>query len=110
MSYPLGEDTGMENPQLEKPIQVPIVNRLKRAHGHLQHIIQMIEGNKSPGVIAQQLQGVEQAIRKAKKIFILDRLDEGIEDRLGALPLTERNALRELQEPPPPPPPPPPPH
>src|SRR3546814_11661842 len=75
-----------------------IVNRLKRAHGHLQHIIQMIEGNKSPGEIAQQLQGVEQAIRKAKKIFILDRLDEGIEDRLGALPLTERNALRELQD------------
>lgn len=82
----------------DKPPTDPIVNRLRRANGHLNHIIGMMEDGKSPKAIAQQLQGVEQAIRQAKQVFIREEMDQGIEDLLGPVPNDQREAIEELKD------------
>jgi DNA-binding FrmR family transcriptional regulator len=51
-----------------------IVKRLKRAHGHLQTIIDMIEKDRPCAQVAQQLQAVESAIENAKKALIHDHI------------------------------------
>ena len=47
-----------------------IIRRLKRADGHLQKIIEMIEQGRPCSQIAQQLQAVESAIENAKKASV----------------------------------------
>jgi uncharacterized protein len=49
-----------------------IARRLKRANGHLETIIEMIEQERPCAQIAQQLQAVEGAIENAKKALIHD--------------------------------------
>lgn len=57
-----------------------IVKRLKRANGHLQSVIAMIEGNKPCTDIAQQLHAVEKAIFQAKRILIQDHIDHCLDE------------------------------
>ena len=57
-----------------------IVNRLKRADGHLRSIIDMIENNRSCAEIAQQLHAVEKAVMQAKKTLIYDHLDHCLDE------------------------------
>lgn len=52
-----------------------IVKRLKRADGHLQSVIEMIETGRPCLEISQQLHAVEKAIAQAKKTLIHDHLD-----------------------------------
>lgn len=52
-----------------------VVNRLKRAKGHLQKIIAMIDEGRSCIEVAQQLHAVEKALLQAKKTFIHDHID-----------------------------------
>jgi DNA-binding FrmR family transcriptional regulator len=52
-----------------------VVNRLKRAEGHLRSIIKMIEQGKPCIDVAQQLHAVEKAVTQAKKTFIRDHID-----------------------------------
>ena len=52
-----------------------IVKRLKRASGHLNGIVEMIESGRSCLDIAQQLHAVEKAITGAKRTFIQDHID-----------------------------------
>jgi hypothetical protein NreA len=52
-----------------------VVNRLKRADGHLRKIIAMIEEDRSCVDVAQQLHAVEKAVVQAKKAFIHDHID-----------------------------------
>ena len=52
-----------------------IVNRLKRADGHMRKIILMIEDGRSCIEVAQQLHAVEKAVSQAKKTFIHDHID-----------------------------------
>jgi uncharacterized protein len=47
-----------------------IAKRLKRANGHLETIIEMIEAGRPCTEIAQQLRAVEGAIENAKKALI----------------------------------------
>ena len=56
-----------------------IVRRLKRADGHLQTIIEMIEEDRPCLEIAQQLQAVERAIESAKKALIHDHISNCLE-------------------------------
>ena len=56
-----------------------IVKRLKRADGHLQTIIEMIEEDRPCLEIAQQLQAVESAIESAKKALIHDHIGNCLE-------------------------------
>jgi DNA-binding FrmR family transcriptional regulator len=60
-----------------------IVNRLKRADGHLRKIIAMIEDQRSCLDLAQQLHAVEKAISQAKKRLIHDHIDHCLEHSLN---------------------------
>ncbi|MDU6750879.1 MAG: metal-sensing transcriptional repressor, partial [Bradyrhizobium sp.] len=56
-----------------------IARRLKRANGHLESIIEMVENNRPCAEIAQQLQAVESAIESAKKTMIHDHISHSLE-------------------------------
>jgi hypothetical protein NreA len=51
-----------------------MIKRLKRAHGHLASIIEMLASERSCVDIAQQMQAVEGAINAAKKTLIHDHI------------------------------------
>lgn len=74
-----------------------IVNRLKRAEGHLKSVIAMIEAGRSCLDIAQQLHAVEKAISNAKRTLIQDHLDHCLEDSLGALGREQRQTIDEFK-------------
>jgi DNA-binding FrmR family transcriptional regulator len=66
------------------PHQHPdVVKRLKRADGHLQTIIEMIEQGRPYVQLAQQLEAVERAIENAKKALIHDYIEQCL-DRANA--------------------------
>jgi DNA-binding FrmR family transcriptional regulator len=74
-----------------------IIRRLKRADGHLQTIIEMIEQGRPCSQIAQQLQAVESAIENAKKALIHDHISQCLERPLKAPGSTGRAALRDFK-------------
>jgi uncharacterized protein len=74
-----------------------IIKRLKRADGHLQKIIEMIERGKPCTQVAQQLQAVESAIENAKKALIHDHISHCLDGALKAPGKTGRAAMREFQ-------------
>ncbi|MDX1743747.1 MAG: metal-sensing transcriptional repressor [Ruegeria sp.] len=53
-----------------------IAARLKRAHGHLAKVIQMLDDQAPPSDIAQQLFAVEKAIAIAKRVLIHDHIEQ----------------------------------
>lgn len=57
-----------------------IIKRLKRAHGHLASVIQMLEAERPCVELAQQLQAVESAINSAKKTLIHDHISHCLAD------------------------------
>ena len=72
-----------------------IVKRLKRADGHLRHVIEMIEGGRACADIAVQLQAVEKAVMAAKRTLIHDHIDHCL-DTGGETDLSEMKALAKL--------------
>jgi uncharacterized protein len=60
-----------------------IIKRLKRAHGHLNSVITMLEEDRPCLDITQQLQAVESALSNAKKLLIHDHIDHC---NLGKIP------------------------
>lgn len=60
-----------------------VIKRLKRATGHLQNVIAMIEAERTCVDIAQQLHAVEKAVSAAKKRVIHDHLDHCLEGVAG---------------------------
>jgi uncharacterized protein len=74
-----------------------IVRRLKRADGHLQTIIEMIEQGRPCVQIAQQLQAVESAIDNAKKALIHDHIAQSIERPLKAAGAPGRAPLKDFK-------------
>lgn len=52
-----------------------IVTRLKRAEGHLRHVIGMIDAGAPCPDIATQLLAVERAVGEAKRRLIHDHID-----------------------------------
>ena len=76
-----------------------IVNRLKRAEGHLRTIIVMIEEQRSCLDLAQQLQAVEKPICQAKKTLIHDHIDHCLERSVegGALSPSARASVEEFK-------------
>jgi len=75
-----------------------VVKRLKRAHGHLQNVIAMIEDERACIDIAQQLHAVERAISAAKKLVIHDHLDDCLEEVAGAGPAAVRSSIAEFKD------------
>ena len=74
-----------------------IIRRLKRADGHLQAIIEMIEQNRPCLDIAQQLQAVESAVENAKKALIHDHISQCLERPLKAAGPAGRAYLKEFK-------------
>jgi DNA-binding FrmR family transcriptional regulator len=71
--------------------------RLKRAHGHLAGVIEMLEQGRSCMDVAQQLQGVEKAIRNAKTELIKEHLAHCLEETSDAMPREVKQLLKEFQ-------------
>lgn len=75
-----------------------IVNRLKRAEGHLRSIVDMIESGRGCLDIAQQLHAVEKAVANAKRALIHDHIDHCLEQTVGPMPREARGLLEEFKE------------
>ena len=73
-----------------------IARRLKRANGHLETIIEMIEQDRPCAQVAQQLQAVESAIENAKKALIHDHISHSLQKSYAAT-AKGRAALREFR-------------
>jgi DNA-binding FrmR family transcriptional regulator len=74
-----------------------IARRLKRANGHLETIVEMIEQRRPCAHIAQQLQAVESAIESAKKALIHDHLSHSLERSFKASGSKGQAALRDFK-------------
>jgi DNA-binding FrmR family transcriptional regulator len=74
-----------------------IARRLKRANGHLEGIIEMIERGRPCAQIAQQLQAVESAIESAKKALIHDHISHSLERSFKAAGARGQVALRDFK-------------
>ena len=72
-----------------------ILKRLRRASGHLQKVIAMIEEGRPCLDLAQQLHAVEGAIREAKKTLVHDHLDHCLDAAMGP---TSRKARAPIDE------------
>ena len=75
-----------------------LMNRLKRAQGHLATIIKMIEDNRDGLETAQQLQAVVSALDKAKTILVTDHIEDHLEDVVGPLTREAREKLGRLTD------------
>ena len=75
-----------------------VLNRLKRAAGHLRTIIEMIEARRECVDVAQQLHAVEKALGNAKRIYIQDHIDNCVEEAVGSIPRDARPSLSEFRE------------
>ena len=74
-----------------------IINRLKRAEGHLRSIVGMIEDGRSCLDIAQQMHAVEKAVSQAKKTLIQDHIDHCLEDAVDGLSRDQRRSIDEFK-------------
>ena len=72
-----------------------VLARLRRAHGHLATVIQMIEAGRPCADLAQQLHAVEKAIGNAKRGLIQDHIDHCLD---GAVALGGRSAKDAMSE------------
>jgi DNA-binding FrmR family transcriptional regulator len=74
-----------------------IAKRLKRANGHLETIVEMIERGRPCAQIAQQLQAVEGAIESAKKALIHDHISQSLERSSKASGSKGQTVLRDFK-------------
>jgi hypothetical protein NreA len=75
-----------------------VIARLKRAHGHLAAVIDMIESGRGCVEIAQQLHAVETAIANAKKLLIHDHIEHCLGDHLDADETAPSKVLAEFKQ------------
>jgi DNA-binding FrmR family transcriptional regulator len=74
-----------------------ISTRLKRAHGHLAAVMEMMESGRPCMDLAQQLHAVEKAIGNDKKELIKDHIHHCMEETSEALPREFRDLIKEFQ-------------
>ena len=75
-----------------------LLNRLRRAGGHLAGTIKMVEDGEDGLKIAQQLQAVIAALGKAKTLLVTDHIEHHLEGMAGPLPKATRDELAKLGE------------
>jgi DNA-binding FrmR family transcriptional regulator len=75
-----------------------LLNRLRRANGHLAGIIKMVEEGDDGLKIAQQMQAVVAALDKAKTLIVTDHIEHHLEELIGPLPGAVRHDLAKLGE------------
>jgi DNA-binding FrmR family transcriptional regulator len=74
-----------------------IRNRLRRAAGHLNNVISMLEDGRPCLDIVQQLQAVESALHAAKKTLIHDHLDHCLDVAAGTAKRDGHPALHDFK-------------
>lgn len=78
---------------------VGILNRLKRAEGHLKKVIAMLEGGEGCVLVAQQLHGVHNAIGNAKTELIKDHIEHCLDESIiDSDAKTQKSTLKEFKE------------
>ena len=75
-----------------------VVNRLKRAGGHLQTIIGMIESQRDCLDIAQQMQAVIKALEGAKEVLIHDHVEHCLEAAMGPTTREQRATIEKFKK------------
>ena len=75
-----------------------LLNRLRRAHGHLATIIKMIEDGREGLETAQQMQAVVSALEAAKTILVADHIEHHLETIVGPLSKEARDELARLSK------------
>ena len=75
-----------------------VVNRLKRAHGHLQTIVGMVEEGRDCVDIAQPMHAVIRALEKAKTVLIHDHIDHCLEQAVGPADRSQRATVEQFKE------------
>lgn len=75
-----------------------VIKRLKRAHGHLHSILQMLKDGRDCLDIAQQLQAVESAVAKAKKALVHDHIDHCLEHAVREGKQSTEATIRDFKE------------
>lgn len=74
-----------------------IIKRLKRANGHLNSVVHMIEEERGCLEIAQQLRAVERAIGNAKNMLVRDHIDHCLEHAVATDSRRSRAAIDEFK-------------
>lgn len=72
-----------------------IMQRLRRASGHLASVVTMVEEGRDCLMIAQQMQAVIKALENTKRTLIHHHIDEHLGTAASALPAAEARALVE---------------
>ena len=75
-----------------------VVNRMRRATGHLQTIAGMIESGRDCVDVAQQLQAVIRALEAAKSTLIHDHIEHCLEDALGPVSREQRVTIEDFKK------------
>lgn len=75
-----------------------IVKRLRRAEGHLRAVIEMIEDHRACVDVAQQLQAIESAVAKAKKLLIHDHIDHCLDEVTSTVTKADRRSIDEFKQ------------
>jgi hypothetical protein NreA len=86
-----------EQPHLHES-HTDVVNRLKRADGHLQTIIGMIESGRDCLDIAQQMQAVLKAVEGAKSVLIHDHVEHCLEAAMGPTTREQRATIEQFKK------------
>ena len=72
-----------------------IVKRLKRAAGHLEKVIEMLEHEEDCLKVAQQLQAVCQAVSNAKTTLVTQHIETCLD---AIVPNSKKDELKEFKE------------
>jgi len=75
-----------------------VLNRLRRATGHLQTIAGMIESGRDCADIAQQLHAVIRALEEAKVTLIHDHIEHCLEDAVGPASREQRQTIENFKK------------
>jgi uncharacterized protein len=74
-----------------------IAARLKRAHGHLAGVIEMMEAGRPCMELTQQLHAVEKAIANAKRELIKEHIHHCVEETSESMPREIKALIKEFQ-------------
>ena len=74
-----------------------IINRLRRAQGHLGSVMGMIEEGRPCLELAQQLHAVEKAIQQAKRVLVQDHIECCLDDAVGPLEPDQQRRVDEFK-------------
>lgn len=75
-----------------------LLNRLKRAQGHLAKIIEMVAEGRDGVVIAQQMRAVVAALDKTRTLIVSDHIEHHLEEIVGPLSADARHDLARLAD------------